>query len=171
MEVLRRNCKHDPNTGDVPDINKRVAIRLREKGLLSSSSTELHDALVLQFPLLAYADGYECDSDDESPTGYTAEYLKNVVGGAKLYIQPLQKNITGDMDLPENLVSGTNQVTVLTLTYSSHLKIPVLDVVMCLLYAFFCRTNVHSPSTSLLLLLLLLLLLRAISSACGCWRL
>ena len=123
-------CLGDPDTVDVPDINKRAALQLSGLGekrfavFKFAVATELHDVLVLQFPPLAHAGGYEflrCDSGGngkliviESPAGgYTAEYLKGVVGGAKLYIRPLQKNISGEMkakELPENLVSkGTGQ--------------------------------------------------------------
>lgn len=86
-------------------------------------ATELHDTLVVQYPSLAHAGGYEfmrCDSNGsgklvviEAPAGgYTAEYLKGVVGGAKLYIRPLQRSISGEMKpgkLPEDLVSSVTR--------------------------------------------------------------
>lgn len=71
------------------------------------SSWEFHDELVEAFPKLENAGGYELLRTEEGNSrdlvvipqpseGYTASYLKNVVQHAKIYVRPLQQNLTLD---------------------------------------------------------------------------
>lgn len=78
---------------------------------------EFHDELLHAFPKLADAGGYEflrtlpnnnrllCVIPPQSG-GYTVQYLKNVVGNAKVFIRPLQQRLSLDCLLNEkDLVS------------------------------------------------------------------
>ena len=122
----------------MPDINERASLQLawlgekRFPAFKFAGSTELHDELVSQYPSLSHAGGYKflrCDSGGNGKLlvivpqagGCTAEYLKGVVGGAKLYTRPLQKNIMGYLrpdELPDNLVSMMGVCTVSQCNYN-----------------------------------------------------
>ena len=72
-------------------------------------ASDLHEQILKSFPPLAKAGGYEllrvgdqpgrrCDLEiiPVPPKGYTATYLKEVVRQAKVYIRPLQQNLSLD---------------------------------------------------------------------------
>ena len=67
-------------------------------------SSQFHDDVMVAFPALAEGGGYELMRTKQNNSrelcvipplsgGYTAEYLKAIVGQAKLYIRPIQKDL------------------------------------------------------------------------------
>ena len=67
-------------------------------------SSQFHDDVIAAFPALAEGGGYELMRTKQNNSrelcvipplsgGYTAEYLKAIVGQAKLYIRPIQKDL------------------------------------------------------------------------------
>ena len=103
----------------VPDANERVTLKMAGLGErrfaidVASTAQDLCDALDSQFPRLVNGGGFEllrasegCPRELEvipiPDDGYTAEYLKAIVYNAKLYIRPLQTDLslepcTGDV--------------------------------------------------------------------------
>ena len=103
----------------VPDANERVTLKMAGLGErrfaidVASTAQDLCDALDSQFPRLVNGGGFEllrasegCPRELEvipiPDDGYTAEYLKVIVYNAKLYIRPLQTDLslepcTGDV--------------------------------------------------------------------------
>lgn len=68
------------------------------------------------FPALAFAGGYELLRIDENcrrmleiipspPSGYTAEFLKECVHHAKIYIRPVQRDLSDEVMQPFDLVT------------------------------------------------------------------
>ncbi len=68
-------------------------------------SGQFHDDLMAAFPKLADGGGYELMRTKQNNNrelcvipflsgGYTAEYLKSIVGQAKVYIRPMQKDLS-----------------------------------------------------------------------------
>lgn len=77
---------------------------------------DLHRSIIDAFPQLSDAGGYELLRLSEvnrrtlelipvPPSGYSAEYLKECVHQAKVYIRPIQRNLCED-ELPSVEVSG-----------------------------------------------------------------
>ena len=95
----------------VPDANERVTLKMAGLGErrfavdATASAQDLCDELDSQFAKLVYGGGFEllrasegCPRDLEAIPiangGYTVEYLKAVVHNAKLYIRPLQTDLS-----------------------------------------------------------------------------
>ena len=68
-------------------------------------SVEFHESIMNAFPTLAEGGGYELlrtkpNTNRElcvippSPAGYTVDYLKSMVSQAKIYIRPIQKDLS-----------------------------------------------------------------------------
>ena len=86
---------------------------------------EFHEEILKKFPKLADGGGYEllrtCANSREltvipAPSGgYTTSYVKSIVNQAKVYIRPLQK----DLSLEEEIVSAEEPVS----TVSTHISI------------------------------------------------
>lgn len=76
---------------------KRISIGLR------ASSNQLRDKLLLEFPKLQHAGGYDllrCLPNSRTlsrlkppPEGFTPESLRSEVGAARIYIRPLQREL------------------------------------------------------------------------------
>lgn len=77
-------------------------------------SEDLHDSITEAFPQVTDAGGYELLRISEGtrrvlevipqpPSGYTAEYLKECVHQAKIYIRPMQRDLP-DAALSSNVV-------------------------------------------------------------------
>ena len=93
----------------------RKTLHLLENG----DSDDLHEAVMDAFPSLKNASGYELLRLDENfrrvlevipspPNGYNAEFLKESVHHAKIYIRPMQRNLPLEK-LPPDMVSKTKQ--------------------------------------------------------------
>lgn len=95
----------------VPDANDRITLKIAGLGekrfALEANATaqEVYDDLVFQYPKLRDAGGFEllraCESGSKElevirmpESGYTTEYLKAVIHTAKLYIRPLQTDLS-----------------------------------------------------------------------------
>ena len=88
---------------------------------------EFHEEILKKFPKLADGGGYEllrtCANSREltvipAPSGgYTTSYVKSIVNQAKVYIRPLQK----DLSLEEEIVSAEEPVS----TVSMHININI----------------------------------------------
>ena len=79
-------------------------------------SGQFHDDVMAAFPKLAEGGGYELLRTKPNNNrelcvipslsgGYTAEYLKNIVGQAKLYIRPIQKDLSVTPDNDDSDIS------------------------------------------------------------------
>ena len=65
------------------------------------SMVTFHDDVMAAFPELADSGGYELMRTKQNnrelcviPGGYTAEYLKSIMGQAKVYICPIQRDLS-----------------------------------------------------------------------------
>ena len=104
-------CLADKQQHFVPDTQERATLQiagLGEKRITTScysDAFELNLDLIGYFPKLRDAGGYELlrvregggkelDVISSPESGYTAQYLKAVVHSAKIYIKPLQKNLS-----------------------------------------------------------------------------
>ena len=83
---------------------------------LNGNAQIFHEELMKFFPKLKECGGYELlrGSDTNNRDliviappigGYTASFLKSIVSHAKIYIRPLQANLSLDVDIDENSVS------------------------------------------------------------------
>ena len=97
----------------VPDASERVSLKMAGLGEcrfpveVSVTAQELCDALEVQFPKLSQGGGFELLRTEEGcpkelgvipipDGGYTVDYLKAVVHNAKIYIRPLQSDLSLD---------------------------------------------------------------------------
>ena len=97
----------------VPDASERVALKIAGLGEtrfsldVSVTAQELCDALESQFPNLFRGGGFELLRTEEGYSkelavipipdgGYTVDYLKAVAHNAKIYIRPLQSDLSLD---------------------------------------------------------------------------
>ena len=96
----------------------RAGLGLRKLSLFEfGDSSRFHDDVMAAFPKLADGGGYEllCTKQNNNrelcvippPSGgYNAEYLKSIVGQAKVNIRPIQKNLSTTLnDDSDTLVS------------------------------------------------------------------
>jgi len=85
----------------------KKTLHLDENG----NNENLHESIISAFPALAFAGGYELLRIDENnrrvleiiplpPCGYTAEFLKECVYQAKIYIRPVQRNLSEAITTP-----------------------------------------------------------------------
>ena len=94
----------------VPTLSERTALQLQELGerrfplTIDGDATDLADTLKREFSALRGAGGNDLLTKDEGSSrnltvlccpleGYTTAFLKGVVGGAKVYVRPLQQCI------------------------------------------------------------------------------
>ena len=106
-------CLSDKSQVEVPDGDERAALQLSSLGekrislLAHSDMQDIYDELLFQFPKLKEAGGYELLRLPEgggkmlqviaSPeSGYTVEYLHAVVHHAKIFIRPMQNNLSSE---------------------------------------------------------------------------
>jgi hypothetical protein len=95
----------------VPDATERVTLKMAGLGECrfpvdsSATAQDLCDALEVQYPKLVEGGGFELLRSEEScprelvvipipDGGYTVDYLKAIVHNAKLYIRPLQSDLS-----------------------------------------------------------------------------
>lgn len=92
-----------------PSADTRAAMQLAGLGekrfsLLDFDPQEIHEELIAQFPKLENTGGYELlrtaaggvgmlQLIKSPPNGFTVEYLRAVVGSAKIFIRPLQQDL------------------------------------------------------------------------------
>ena len=97
-----------------PDVNKRANLQLAGLGekkatlYLGGDSRDVHDDLITTFPKLASAGGFELMRINTigrklelipfpcPENGYTVDYLKAVVHHSKIYVRPIQHDLTLD---------------------------------------------------------------------------
>jgi len=84
----------------------RVGLGLQQLSLyLHGDSSDFYDHIVCAYPKLRSGGGFELlrSSDGNSkelaiipppPAGYTVSFLKSIMGHAKVYIRPLQTNLS-----------------------------------------------------------------------------
>lgn len=104
-------CLSSVSDDTVPDSTDRITLQLAGLGEkhfpldTSATAQEMYDALEFLFPKLKEAGGFELLRASESGAkdpevvcipdgGYTIDYLKAVVHNAKLYIRPLQTDLS-----------------------------------------------------------------------------
>ena len=97
-------------TRNLPDCNERALLQIAGLGekrvtiLANSEAPEVYEELVVAFPKLSNAGGFELMRVPEGgskqleviaapETGYTVSYLKAVIHHAKIYIRPLQRDL------------------------------------------------------------------------------
>ena len=105
----------------VPDATDRVTLKLAGLGekrfALDRNATaqDVYDSLEFQYPKLMNGGGFEllraCEGGSKElevlpiPVGgYTTEYLKAVINNAKLYIRPLQTDLSLSSHAPQTVM-------------------------------------------------------------------
>lgn len=105
--ICLANCGEEtpPTPMDKADLI-RAGLGPRKLSLFEfGDSSRFHDDVMAAFPKLADGGGYELLRTKQNNNrelcvipppsgGYNAEYLKSIVGQAKVYIRPIQKNLS-----------------------------------------------------------------------------
>ena len=112
-------CLANTTQDEVPDSDERASLQLAGLGekritLCSFSNfSDIHAELTFQFPKLNHSNsGFELLKVQEGGgkvlgviacpnNGYTVSYLRAVVHHAKIYIRPVQKNLSLDPEMEE----------------------------------------------------------------------
>lgn len=100
----------------------------------NGSCENLHESIISAFPALTFAGGYELLRIDENyrrmleiipspPSGYTAEFLKECVHHAKIYIRPVQRSLSEEVTKPTDLVITILIIMTALLNYNELLYI------------------------------------------------
>ena len=102
-------CLHDVKCNEVPSVVDKTNLSISGLGekrfplLVTNDPADLDDTLFSEYPSLENAGGYDllvkAKGSNEliliecPPGGYTTQYIRNVVGGAKVYVRPLKRSI------------------------------------------------------------------------------
>ena len=117
-------CLSQVDADSVPTLLERTTLKLLGLGEkhfpipIDADALGLEEVLVREFPPLADGGGYDFLTKEEGtgknlnlipcpPEGYSTAFLKGVVGGAKVYIRPLQRPIGTDSATTRSQVSET----------------------------------------------------------------
>ena len=102
-------CLHDIKCSEVPSVAEKTNLAISGLGekrfslLVTNDPADLDNVLFSEYPTLENAGGYDLLLKEKGsnellliecpPGGYTTQYIRNVIGGAKVYVRPLQRSI------------------------------------------------------------------------------
>lgn len=114
-------CLASKESDCIPEADERAMLHLAGLGekkiqlFADSDANDIHYKLIDEFPKLTSAGGYELLRSDRGmkllvvidvpSCGYNVSYLKTVAHNAKIYIRPLQKDLSVEVDSSSQEVS------------------------------------------------------------------